>query len=168
MLIFFYCVHIPKVIKILCKVVSQPMSIKDGNVNLTVVELKRMAKERGIKGYSTMKKAELCKLLSIPPKQPLSPTHGILRKRPTDALLPVSVNIGGTVIIVYIKPADRGNFKFPCIITSGEFLEYEGHDYQKLSKHITREEYSYMANLELDIEKKALQNKVKNTKVRFK
>lgn len=124
--------------------------------NLTVAQLRYMAKEKGLKGVSSMRKSELCNLLSSLDSGTSKP--GILRKRPADALLPLSLSVGSGTILVYIKPSDRNHFTFPCTIESGKILDYEEHD-KKISKYTTREEYANIANLELAIEKELLVNK---------
>ena len=44
--------------------VSSPVSQNDGIRNMSVIELKELAKEQNVKGYSRMKKAELIEILS--------------------------------------------------------------------------------------------------------
>ena len=54
--------QVPTRIKIIGRIQSRPYNKKENDVNLadkTLTELKAMAKENNIKGYSTMKKEEL-------------------------------------------------------------------------------------------------------------
>jgi hypothetical protein len=158
----------------------------------TVLELKSMAKKRGLKGYSTMRKADLCVLLDIidtpnvkSPKK-LNTPHSeaptsILKKRPTEALIPVTLHITQsprskntehiknmehtkhTEIMVYIKPCDRYKLVFPCNIKSCVFMDQHIYDDYKKS-YTDREEYARIANIELEKEKKELRAKRKSPK----
>jgi hypothetical protein len=151
-----------------------------------------MAKKRGLKGYSTMRKADLCVLLDIvdasiitvESSKKLNAPHSeapvsILKKRPTEALVPVTLciaplenvrnagNIKSTEIVIYIKPCDRNKLVFPCNIKSGVFMDQHIYDDYKKS-YTDREEYARVANIELEKEKKELKIKKKfPKKVKF-
>lgn len=58
--------------------------LKSPHAKLTVEQLKKKAKQRGLKGYSKMKKAELRKLLNIPQSPAYCQDHTVrkLKKKP--------------------------------------------------------------------------------------
>lgn len=147
--------------------------------NLTVVELKKIAKEKGVKGYSTMRKAELLEVVktssyatnatkkTVAPKKTAKP-KSILRKRPVDALLPISITTNtNKTFVIYIKPADHNKITFPCTIKSGVVMNYDEIGYEKVKDRISREEYARLANIQLEKEKKMLQSKKVTRKVKF-
>lgn len=149
----------------------------------TVLELKAFAKTRNIAGYSKMKKAELCEVLNIkirPPSTQRETQNEVeLPKKPMKQLAPIvlvtSSKKNPVTVTAYIKPCDVKNLVFPCTIKQGVFVDKEDWvEYQKLKQktrsltRVDRVEYAKKANVELEIEKKALKAKKPHTqRVRF-
>ncbi len=145
--------------------------MRKNDTSYTVLELKSIAKERGLKGYSNKRKDELCALLDIPVSNKSDSLHkspvSILKKRPAEALTPVTLhvtslqnnkkNTKSIEITVYIKPCDRNKLVFPCNIKLGEVMDYPLGDYKK--SYTDREAYARVANIELEKEKKKLRAK---------
>jgi hypothetical protein len=127
-----------------------------------------------------MKKVELCEALNIkirPKTQSIVTTT--LPKKPMKQLAPIvlvtSNKKNPVTVTAYIKPCDVKNLVFPCTIKQGVFVDKEDWvEYQKLKQktrsltRMDRVEYAKKANVELEIEKKALKSKKSHTqKVRF-
>jgi hypothetical protein len=131
----------------------------------TVLELKEMAKAQNIKGYSKMKKADLCELLNIknrpvisrPPKTTLAkrqtrelepivlftPNKKSTTTTTTTQLIPVEVvttngNKKAVTITAYIKPCDVKNLVFPCTIKKGVFVDKDDWTAYQTMKQKTR------------------------------
>lgn len=147
----------------------------------TVVELKALAKTKKIKGFSKMKKSELCEALGIKTRPEIRTVVTALPKtqKPMKQLAPIvlvtSSKKNHVTVTAYIKPCDVKNLVFPCTIKQGVFVDKEDWvEYQKLKQktrsltRVDRTEYAKKANVELEIEQKALKSKKPHTqKVRF-
>lgn len=131
----------------------------------TVLELKEMAKAKNIKGYSKMKKADLCELLNIGSRPIISqPAKTTLAKKQTRELEPIvlftpnkkskttttttqliPVEVVTTddkkkavTITAYIKPCDVKNLVFPCTIKKGVFVDKDDWTAYQTMKQKTR------------------------------
>lgn len=147
----------------------------------TVFELKIMAKQQNISGFSKMRKAELCEALHLENLKPVT----ALKAPPKNKIYsPVIIESSKPKIIPNSKtqnkktPCTKNNLVFPCYVKNGYFEDQRDWDeYQNLrtsrnysNKYnaINRFDRAKKANEELIEEKSILKNKTRvPRKVRF-
>lgn len=154
----------------------------------TVVELKAIAKNEKVVGYSKMRKAELCEVLKIKvpamadltqypvlittQSKQLSPTR---RKTSTTQISPSKKSSPRKTEQIVTKPCIKSNMTFPCKLKYATFVnEKDWNNYMKMKKltenntTISREEKIKIANADLEKEKRKLAKKTRSKpRVRF-